>query len=86
VVYVVDEPAVWGHADPLRATLATALLGAMRSAAVEGVRNAVRVNTVALGDRAEAGRAVEAAHFLLSAELSGQLLTCGRTHLGRPAA
>ena len=58
----------------------------MRSAAVEGARKGLGANAVSLGDPAEAPKAAEAAAFLLTSELSGQLVTCGTTHLGRPAA
>lgn len=86
IVYIVHEPSIWGHDAPLRAALATALLGGMRSAAVELVRAGIGANAVAVGDDADpvaVGRCVD---FLLDSELTGQLLTLGSTHLGRPAA
>lgn len=86
VVYVVHEPSIWGHDAPLRAALATALLGGMRSAAVELTRAGIAANAVAVGDDAEAARTARAVLFLLEGDLTGQVLTSGVTHLGRPAA
>ncbi len=84
IVYVVHEPSVWGHESPLRSGLATALLGGMRSAAVELARYGVAANAVALADDAEVQRAARSVAFLLDSDLTGQTITCGSTHLGRP--
>ncbi len=86
IVYVVHEPSIWGHGPPLRAALATALLGGMRSAAVELTRAGLPANVVAVGDGADATRVARAVLFLLDGDLTGQVIMAGVTHLGRPAA
>lgn len=85
IVYVVHEPSVWGHEPPLRSTLATALLGGMRSAALELTRSGLPANAVALSDPEDVDEAADCVAWLLQGRLTGQLLTCGATHLGRPA-
>lgn len=86
IVYVVHEPSIWGHAAPLRAALATALMGGARSAAVEGARNGLAANVVATDERVDPAQLANTIDFLLTSGLTGQVLTCGTTHLGRPAA
>ncbi len=86
LVYVVREPGIWGHDAPLRSALATALLGGMRSAAVELSRKGLAANAVAVGDAAEPVRVALCVGFLLDGHLTGQVLTLGTSHLGRPAA
>jgi len=86
IVYVIHEPAVWGHATPLRSALATALMGGMRSAAVEGARAGLTANVVATDDNVDPAQLADTIEFLQTSGLTGQLLTCGTTHLGRPAA
>lgn len=87
-VYLVHEPSIWGHATPLRSALATALLGGMRSAAVELQRRGLTANAVAFGDPADGleERVERAVAFLLLGDLTGQVVTLGTTHLGRPVA
>lgn len=84
LLYILHEPSLWGHEPPLRSALATALLGGMRSAAVELARHGVPANAVATDDD-HADRVARMVGWLLQGELSGQVLTCGSTHLGRPA-
>jgi hypothetical protein len=86
IVYVVHEPSVWGHAAPLRAALATALMGGARSAAVEGARSGLAANVVATDESVDSTQLADTIEFLLTSGLTGQVLTCGTTHLGRPAA
>lgn len=86
IVYVVHEPSVWGHAAPLRAALATALMGGARSAAVEGARAGLAANVVATDADVDPAQLDATIEFLLTSGLTGQVLTCGTTHLGRPAA
>jgi hypothetical protein len=86
VVYVIHEPSMWGHGSPLRAALTTALLGGMRSGAVETARAGVAFNAVAVPDDVDPDELATMVSFLLSGRLTGQLLTAGSTHLGRPAA
>jgi hypothetical protein len=86
IVYVVSEPAIWGHAAPLPSALATALLGGMRSAAVELARAKVPANAVAAGLYEDHDRVARSVAFLIDGAHTGQVLFCGDTHLGRPAA
>lgn len=86
IVYLVSEPAIWGHAAPLQSALATALLGGMRSAAVELARPGICANAVAARFYEDADRIARSVAFLLEGDLTGQVLLCGDTHLGRPAA
>lgn len=86
IVYVVHEPSIWGHGDPLRAALATALMGGARSAAVEGARAGLAANVVATDDDVDPAQLAGTIDFLLASGLTGQVITCGTTHLGRPAA
>lgn len=86
IVYVVHEPAIWGHSSPLRAALATALMGGARSAAVEGARSGLAANVVATDDAVDPTQLQDTVDFLLTSGLTGQVITCGTTHLGRPAA
>lgn len=86
LVYVVHEPSVWGHEPPLRSALATALLGGVRSVAVEVARRGGTANAVTVSDGADVETVARAVAFLMDAGLNGQVITCGSTHLGRPAA
>jgi hypothetical protein len=100
VVYVVDGAAVYGHAPPLRAALASGLLGGARSLAAEGRRKGIPAHavTVARADAGAAGpdadrsadawsQAADAIAWLLrSRPPTGQLLHCDPTHVGRPPA
>lgn len=86
IVYVVHEPSIWGHGAPLRAALATALMGGARSAAVEGARSGLVANVVATDEDVDPAQLSDTIEFLLTSGLTGQVLTCGTTHLGRPAA
>lgn len=84
IVYVVDGDALYGHAKPAAAALATGLLGGARSLAAEGVRHAIPVNAVSAGGGEDA-RTAAAVVTLLGGEGSGQLLHVDATHIGRPA-
>jgi hypothetical protein len=86
VVYVIHEPSIWGHDAPLRAALATALMGGMRSGAIETARAGVAFNAIAVSDDVDLADLARNVSFLLASSLTGQLLTAGSTHLGRPAA
>jgi hypothetical protein len=83
IVYVVDGQALYGHADPLAASLATALLGGARSLAAEGARAGTPVHAVTAGE--DTGALVDAVASLLLGEMpSGQLIHTDPTHVGRP--
>ncbi len=87
VVYVLDEASLYGHRSPLRAMLATGLLGGVRSLAAEGNRDGIVANAVTLDDSGQLALAAEAVLWLLShPAASGQVHNCGSAHIGRPAA
>lgn len=86
IVYVVHEPSMWGHTSPLRSALATALLGAMRSAAVELARSGGAANVLAVDEDTDGGRVARTLDWLLAGDISGAVVTAGTAHLGRPAA
>ncbi len=87
VVYVVDGAAVYGHAPPLSAALATGLLGGARSLAAEGQRHAIPAHVVTVAPGGAGEEAADAVAWLLRSDPpSGQLLHCDTTHVGRPAA
>jgi hypothetical protein len=87
IVYVLHEPSLHGHGPALRAMLAAGLLGASRSLAVEGRRHGAPANAVALGSEEEVRQAADTVSWLLANPgVTGQLITCGSTHLARPAA
>lgn len=85
-VFVVNGEAAYGHAAPLRAALATALLGGVRSLAVEGQRKRIPAHAVTVARDGDPDVAAEAVRYLLGAGVpTGQLLHCDATHIGRPA-
>ena len=87
VVYVLDEASLYGHRSPLRAMLATGLLGGVRSLAAEGSRDGLAANAVTFDDPSQLDFVAESALWLLSQPgASGQVHHCGSAHLGRPAA
>jgi hypothetical protein len=87
VVVVVAEPALYGHSPPLEAMLATGLLGAIRTYALEGQRDGVRACAVSVDPGAEPERVAGAILVLLGdRHLSGTIVNCGTAHLGRPPA
>jgi hypothetical protein len=86
VVYVVDGAAVYGHTPPLRAALATGLLGGARSLAAEGRRKGIPAHAVTVAPGAGEQAADLVAWLLRSSPPTGQLLHCDPTHVGRPPA
>jgi hypothetical protein len=87
IVIVVHEPSLYGHTSELRSALATALLGGVRSLAVEGRRDGIPVNAVATGGDGDRLQADETVRWLLEQDrLTGQLIGSGGVHLGRPPA
>ncbi|NLT07289.1 MAG: hypothetical protein GXY03_13410 [Solirubrobacterales bacterium] len=87
VVYVVDGAAVYGHAAPLRAALATGLLGGARSLAAEGRRDGVPAHAVTADPSAPVAPVADTVAWLLAGgAATGQLVHCDDVHVGRPAA
>jgi hypothetical protein len=84
VVYVVDNDDLLGRRGPGRAMVATGLLSAARTAALEGAKSGWTVNVIALGEGADPALVDEwAGHFLRSPGITGELLHVGPGHLGK---
>jgi len=81
VVFLLDDRDLLGQGEVADAAVATGLLGLMRALAFEGAKPGWRVNAVAHRD--EEGAAREAAAWLASSGLSGQLIRVGSDHLGK---
>jgi len=63
---------------------AGALLSAMRALALEGARDGLRVNAMAIGDEADPERVASWAALLLSeAGVSGELVRVDAAHTGK---
>ena len=84
VAYVVDNDDLLGRRGPGRAMVATGLLSAARTAALEGVKSGWSVNVIALGEGADPGLVEEwVAHLESSPLVTGELLHIGPEHLGK---
>jgi hypothetical protein len=84
VVYVVDNDDLLGRSGPGRAMVATGLLSAARTSALEGVKSGWTVNVIALGTDADEALVEEwAGYFLRSPGVTGELLHVGPDHLGK---
>jgi NAD(P)-dependent dehydrogenase (short-subunit alcohol dehydrogenase family) len=83
VIVVVDPGDLLGQGSPLDAAVATALLGMVRTLAIEGRKPGWRVNVVAGG--ADDAAAIEETVAMLarSSSLTGQLLQVGGANLGK---
>lgn len=84
-VYVVHHDDLLGRRGPGRAMVATGLLSAARTAAIEGSRKGWTANVVAYDDGADAeqvGRWVERLAED-SFGVTGELIRVGSTHLGK---
>ncbi len=84
VVYVIDNDDLLGRRGPGRAMVATGLLSAARTAALEGIRDGWTVNVIAVSD-ATKDEAVDAwiARLEQSPAVTGELLRIGPGHLGK---
>lgn len=84
VVYVVDNDDLLGRRGPGRAMVATGLLSAARTAALEGVKDGWTVNVIAVDEGADAAHVeVWAGHLERSPGVTGELLRIGPGHLGK---
>ncbi len=84
VVYVIDNDDLLGRRGPGRAMVATGLLSAARTAALEGIRDGWTVNVIAVSDDTK-DEAVDAwiARLEQSPAVTGELLRIGPGHLGK---
>jgi hypothetical protein len=84
VIYVVDNDDLLGRNGPGRSMVATGLLSAARTAALEGVSAGWTVNVIALGDGVEPALIDEWADLLSrSPGVTGELIHIGPDHLGK---
>ncbi len=84
VVYVIDNDDLLGRRGPGRAMVATGLLSAARTAALEGTKTAWTVNVIAVTDGADPTLVeVWAGHLERSPGITGELLRIGPGHLGK---
>lgn len=84
-VYVVHHDDLLGRRGPGNAIVATGLLSAARTAAIEGSRKGWTANVVAFDDNAERADVVKWAESLASDSegVTGELIRVGSTHLGK---
>ncbi|MGB7859150.1 MAG: hypothetical protein WBM90_01485 [Acidimicrobiia bacterium] len=84
-VYVVHHDDLLGRRGPGNAMVATGLLSAARTAAIEGSRKGWTANVVAFDDNAERADVVKWAESLASDSegVTGELIRVGSTHLGK---
>jgi hypothetical protein len=84
VVYVVAADDLLGRRGPGRAMLACGLLSAARTAAIEGAKAGIPVNTLAVEDDSPPETvAAWAARLLEPGGPSGELVRLGTGHLGK---
>jgi len=87
IVYVLAQPDLLGQRGALGAMRAGALLSGMRSLALEGARDGVRANAVAIGDDADPAHVARWVRILLTEPgVSGELVRVDATHLGKALA
>jgi hypothetical protein len=83
-VYVVRQDDLLGRRGPGNAMVATGLLSAARTAALEGARKGWTANVVAIDAEADPGVVNEWAHRLLDTPgVTGELVRVGPGHLGK---
>ena len=84
-VYVVHHDDLLGRRGAGNAMVATGLLSAARTAAIEGSRKGWTANVVAYDDDADPDQVEEWATRLLEAPggVNGELIRLGSTHLGK---
>lgn len=84
IVYVVGQDDLLGRNGPGNAMVATGLLSAARTAALEGARKGWTVNVLAHDPEADRGLVKAWAARLLESEgVTGELIRIGPGHLGK---
>jgi hypothetical protein len=83
-VYVVRQDDLLGRRGPGNAMVATGLLSAARTAALEGIRKGWTANVLAIDAEADPAVVTEWAHHLLDADdVTGELVRIGAGHIGK---
>ena len=83
-VFVVNHDDLLGRRGPANAMVATCLLSAARTAAIEGSRKGWTANVIAFDDGADRSDVEEWAERMLdSAGVSGEVIRVGTTHIGK---
>jgi hypothetical protein len=87
IVYVVHEDDLLGRRGPGNAMVATGLLSAARTAALEGTRKNWTANVVAHDESAERSEIEKWVALLLeSNQVTGELIRIGPGHIGKALA
>jgi hypothetical protein len=83
-VYVVRQDDLLGRRGPGNAMVATGLLSAARTAALEGARKGWTANVLAIDPESDPALVMEWAHHLLDTDgVTGELLRIGSGHIGK---
>ena len=83
-VFVVHHDDLLGRRGPGNAMVATGLLSAARTAAIEGSRKGWTANVVAYDDDADQGHVESWANWMLDSNgATGELIRVGPSHLGK---
>ena len=83
-VYVVNHDDLLGRRGAGNAMVATGLLSAARTAAIEGSRKGWTANVIAYDDGADRAQVEQWAKWMLdSTGVTGELIRVGSTHLGK---
>jgi hypothetical protein len=84
IVYVVHQDDLLGRRGAGKAMLATGLLSAARTAALEGVRDGWTVNVVAFSSGTDPNIVTDwAEHVVVSSDVTGEVLRIGPDHIGK---
>ena len=84
IVYVVHNDDLLGRRGPGKAMLATGLLSAARTAALEGIRDGWTVNVVAFSNGSDPNTVTDWAEQLVaSSDMTGEVLRIGPDHIGK---
>jgi len=84
IVYVVHNDDLLGRRGAGKAMLATGLLSAARTAALEGVREGWTVNVLAFSAGTDPETVVDwATHLVQSSDVTGEVLRIGPDHIGK---
>lgn len=84
IVYVVHQDDLLGRRGAGKAMLATGLLSAARTAALEGIRDGWTVNVVAFSSGTDPNTVTDWAEYVVgSSDLTGEVLRIGPDHIGK---